>query len=144
MLDTILADGDQAIFTPAFGVAIVIVQPGKLTGTGKGTVNGKKICIQGDEKNLAVPGCMYIAPPFVIPGTGTLKIAALANDQVAKTVTDSGKAVILKGSMFTAKFEVQSPAKDPSIPTAPPKPDVMSEYTGFGSFVSFNVKANAD
>ncbi len=84
MSDFILINGDKANFTPAFGSATVVVQPGTLSGKGKTTLKGKKICIDGDEKNVSVPGCAYITPIHSIPGTGTLKINALGGDQKAK------------------------------------------------------------
>jgi hypothetical protein len=116
MADFILLDGDKVIFLPAFGAATVIVQPGNLAGSGKGTVGGKKLCVEGDEKDVSVPGCSYIAGPYSIPGTGTLKIDALGGNQKAKKTACEGKKVLLKGSMFTAKFEVQSPAQQPPPP----------------------------
>lgn len=142
MTDIVITDGDQAVFTPAFGAAIVVVRPGRLTGSGKSTLSGKKICVEGDEKKLEVPGCAYVTPQFIIPGTGTLKIAALGADQLTKKSKNEGKAILLKGSVFTAVFEVQNPAKDPSSP--PPKPDPVPKYSGTGQLVSFNLKFKAD
>lgn len=144
MLDLVIIDSDLAMFSPAFGMAIVIVRPGKLAGTGKSTVNGKRICLEGDEKKLEVPGCMYTTPQYIIPGIGTLKIDALGGDQLSKNVKDSDKGIILKGSMFTAKFEVQSPAQDPSVAPAPPQPDSTSSYSGQGNFITTNTKVKAD
>ena len=69
MGDFVLIDGDQAVFLPAFGAATVVVQPGRLTGSGPMKVTGKAACVDGDEKSVSVPGCMYIAPPYVSPGT---------------------------------------------------------------------------
>ena len=40
MTDFVLIDGDQVIFMPAFSPAIVVVQPGKLAGSGPATVGG--------------------------------------------------------------------------------------------------------
>ena len=70
MPDFILIEGDQAIFMPNFGAAVVVVQPGNLTGSGPATFNGQKFCIDGDEKNVSVPGCTYIhrSIPFQAPG----------------------------------------------------------------------------
>jgi hypothetical protein len=141
MTDIIIVDGDQAVFMPAFGAAVVVVRPGKLAASGKTTINGKKICLAGDEKKVEVPGCVYFTPQFVIPGTGTLKIAALGAGQLSKITKDSGKAVILKGSTFTTKFEVQNPAKDLGTP---PKPDPLSQYSGLGNFIGANIKVKAD
>ena len=139
MSDFILMEGDKANFLPTFGAAIVVVQPGDLEGSGPATINGKKICVDGDEKNVSVLGCTYMTPQYSIPGTGTLKIDALASDQLAKKTNTGGKAVMLKGKQFTAKFEVQSPAQQPQ-PPAPPVPDGSPEYSGNGMFITTNTK----
>ena len=139
----ILIDGDKANFIPVFGKAIVTVKPGNLKANGKSTLKGKKICIDGDEKDLSVPGCMYISPPYVIPGTGTLKIASLGGDQKAKKTNSGGKKVLLQGSIFKAKFEVQNPAKEPPKGPAPPTPDPTSQYSGMGNFSTTNTKWQA-
>ncbi len=137
MADFVLIEGDLAMFLPIFGAAIVVVRPGTLTGSGPATLDGKKVCVDGDEKNVSVPGCMYVAPPYVIPGTGTLKIAALAGDQKAQKSETGGKPVLLKGSLFTAKFEVQSPAMQPPPSSAP---DATPQYSGNGTFTTMNAK----
>ena len=135
MSDYVLIDGDQAVFQPTFGPATVAVRPGKLTGSGPAEVNDKKMCIDGDEKQLSVPGCSYFTPLYSIPGVGTLKIDTLAANQKAKYNQTGGKAVLLKGGNFTAKFEVQTPAMQ-----APPTstPDTMTAYSGQGSFITKN------
>ncbi len=138
MPDFILIEGDKANFLPNFGAAIVVVQPGNLTGSGPATLTGKKICVDGDEKNVSVPGCNYMTPQYSIPGVGTLKIDALAADQKAKKTQTGGKPVLLKGSNFTAKFEVQSPAQQPT-PTGP-VPDGTPQYSGSGMFITTNAK----
>jgi hypothetical protein len=141
MSDFVLIDGDQVVFLPAFSPAIVVVQPGKLAGSGPATINGKAICVDGDESKVSVPGCTYMTPSHPIPGTGTLKIAALAGNQKATKTKTGGKPVLLKGAMFTAKFEVQSPAQQPT-PTGP-VPDGSPQYSGQGQFVTTNTKVSA-
>jgi len=141
MSDFVLIDGDQVMFLPAFSPAIVVVQPGKLAGSGPATINGKAICVDGDESKVSVPGCTYMTPSHPIPGTGTLKIAALAGNQKATKTKTGGKPVLLKGAMFTAKFEVQSPAQQPT-PTGP-VPDGSPQYSGQGQFVTTNTKVSA-
>lgn len=141
MPDFILITGDQVIFNPIFGKAIVVVHPGILTGTGRATVNKKTICIDGDEKKVLVPGCPYTSPPFVTPGTGILSIQSLAPNQKARKVKSRGKAVLLKGITFTAKFQVMVPAMQPSIPV--PIPDPLLLYTGTGTFMTTNFRAKA-
>lgn len=140
MSDFILMDGDQVIFMPAFTPAIVIVQPGKLAGSGPATIGGKTMCVDGDESKVAVAGCTYMTPQHSIPGTGTLKISALAGNQKATKTQTGGKKVLLKGGNFTAKFEVQSPAQQPPPAPGPPIPDATPQYSGNGMFVTTNVK----
>lgn len=137
MPDFILVDKDKANFIPAFGKAMVVVKPGELKASGKTKLKDKKVCIDGDEKDVEVPGCMYVAPPYVIPGTGTLKIDSITGKHKAKETKSGGKLVLLKGAMFKAKFEVQNPAKQPQ-PSAPPVPDSTSSYSGKGSFITTN------
>lgn len=139
MSDYILIDGDIVLFMPNFGVAVVASQPGNLKGSGPATLNGKKICVDGDEKEVAVPGCVYMTPQYPIPGTGTLKIDTLAANQKATKTKTGGKAVLLKGGSFTAKFEVQSPAQQPTL--AGPLPDGTPQYAGgTGMFNTMNAK----
>lgn len=138
MSDFILIDGDPVIFFPTFGVAIVVVQPGAMRGSGPGTINGIKICVEGDEQNVSVPNCVYMTPQYSIPGMGTLKISSLAADQKAGKTRSGSKTVLLKGNTFTARFEVQSPAQQPAA--AAPIPDPVPLYMGSGSFVSTNEK----
>ncbi len=140
MSDFIIIDGDTAQFMPTFGAAIVVVQPGTMSGSGPATFNGKAYCVDGDEKNLSVPGCTYMTPQYCIPGTGTLKIDALAGDQKASKTNTGGKAVLLKGGNFTAKFEVQSPAQQPPPGPGSPIPDATPQYSGNGLFITTNTK----
>ncbi len=140
MGDFILMEGDKAIFLPAFGAAIVVVQPGDLKGSGPATINGKKFCVDGDEKDVSVPGCTYMTPQYSIPGSGTLKIDSLAGDQVATKTNTGGTAVMLKGGNFTAKFEVQSPAQQPPPGPGGPIPDASPSYSGQGMFMTTNTK----
>lgn len=141
MADQVLVAGDKAMFLPNFGAAVVVVQPGSLSGSGPATINGKKVCVDGDEGKLSVPGCSYMTPQYSIPGVGTLKIASLAGSQRAKKGKSGGKALLLKGGNFTAEFEVQTPAQQP--PPAPPIPDAMPKYSGQGSFLSTNTRVRA-
>ncbi len=141
MADYILLTGDKVMFNPAFGPAVVVVQPGTLTGSGKEKLNGKYVCVQGDEKRVVVPGCPYISGSFPIPGIGTLKIQSLAASHLSKNKKCDGKPVLLKGYQFNAVFEVTTPAQMPP-PVACPDP--MSQYSGTGSFLTENVHYTAD
>jgi hypothetical protein len=143
MADAILIDGDQAMFVPAFGAAIVVVQPGKLVASGPGTIDGKKICIDGDEASVEVAGVTYMTPVYSIPGVGVLKIKALAGDQLAQKSFTGGKPMMLKGGQFDAVFEVKSAAKQPPPGPGAPIDDSTAEYSGKGSFIASNTKFTA-
>jgi len=132
MGDFILMEGDKAIFDQIFGAAIVVVQPGTLLATGPATINGKKVCVQGDESKVSVSGCSYSMPPFA-NGVGTLEIAALAANQIATKTNSGDKAVLLVGSKFQARFVVTVKAMDPNR-----VPDANSQYPGTGSFTTMN------
>jgi len=138
MADFILITGDRAIFNPTFGPATVVVQPGTLMGTGKSKVTGKLVCVDGDEKKVIVPGCTYMTPQYSIPGVGTLSIQSLGGNQKARKTMSGGKPVLLKGSTFTAKMQVMTPAQQPT--PGGPIPDATPQYSGTGSFISTNVK----
>jgi hypothetical protein len=138
MDDFILIEGDIVNFLPNFGAATVVVQPGKLKGSGPCTLNGKKVCIVGDEAGVSVPGCTYATPQYSIPGTGTLKIASLGPNQTAQQTNTGGRPLLLKGGNFIAKFVVQSPAKQPPPGPGSPVPDSTPSYTGAGQFTTTN------
>jgi hypothetical protein len=140
MADFVLTTGDKAMFKPSFGAATVVVQPGTLSGTAQCKVGGKMVCVEGDESTVLVPGCAYQAPPYVIPGVGILSIDSLATDQTAKKTKSAGKAVLLKGSDFNAKFEVMVPAMQPPPGPGPPTPDSTTQYKGTGSFLTTNTR----
>jgi hypothetical protein len=139
MPDSILINGDKAVFLPNFGAALVSVQPGTLTGSGPATIKGKNVCVDGDEKNLKVTGCAYYTPQYSIPGIGTLEIANLASNQKASKPKTGGKPVLLKGGNFTAQFSVQTPAQQPPQGPGSPIPDTTPQYSGQGKFVTANL-----
>ncbi len=138
MDDFILIEGDQVIFLPHFGAATVVVKPGQLKGSGPCTLNGKKLCIVGDEAAVSVPGCAYTSGAFTIPGTGTLKVASLGANHTARQTNTGGRPLLLKGSNFIAKFEVQTAARQPPKGPGAPIPDSAAHYTGAGQFATTN------
>jgi hypothetical protein len=140
MPDYAILDGDQAIFLPAFGAAVVVVRPGNMMASGMTSLMGKKICVKGDETKLMVPGCVYTTPVYSIPGVGTLRINALGGNQTSKKAKSGGKDIIVKGSNFTAVFEVQTPAQQPPKGPTAPIPDTTPQYSGNGSFITTNTK----
>ena len=140
MADCILVDGDQVMFLPIFTPAIVTPSPAQLKGSGPATISGKKICVSGDEKKVSAKGCLYMTPQHPIPGTGTLKIKALAGNQTASKTRTGGKAVLLSGSKYDAVFEVQAPAHQPPPGPGSPIPDSTKKYSGKGMFIPSNFK----
>lgn len=135
--DCIIRDGDMVVFSNVFENAIVMVMPGKIKASGKTTIGGKAVCITGDEKQVEVPGCMYIAGAF-INGTGTLTIKELSGNQLTAKATSGGKTIILKGGMFKAEFRVVAKAIN-----VMGQQDPKSSYNGFGQFVPANQKIKA-
>lgn len=135
MTDYILVHGDTVKFNTDFVPADVVVRPGTLTGTGDATFQDKKLCVEGDETKVSVP-CIYTVKGFPKPGSGALKIEELHSDQIAQKTFSSKKAVLLKGSQFKAKFEVQSPAQNPSAGATDPN----TAYLGSGVFETSNSK----
>jgi hypothetical protein len=135
MADFVLVEGDQVIFLPTFGPAQVLVHPGRLRATGP-TLDKKRVCVEADARDVAVAGCSYVTATHSIPGIGTLKIERLAPDQTSRTRYE-GWRVLLRGSKFVARFEVQTPALSPSS-LSPPLPDPKRRYLGAGAFLSSN------
>jgi hypothetical protein len=134
-MDNYIVAGDQVVFLPNFGQAIITPIPGVMSSSAtKTNVTMKPVCLEGDEKKVVVSGVAYISGSFVTPGTGTLTIQQLGGDQKSMKTKIEGKAPILKGTMFTAKFQVMSPAMQPN-PPAPPVPDPVVTYMGQGMFV---------
>ncbi|MGB3467395.1 MAG: hypothetical protein WBA74_19075, partial [Cyclobacteriaceae bacterium] len=109
----IITNGDQVIFTPAFGPALVSVKPGRIAANGLSKVNGKSICREGDERSVSVSGCAYTSGSFTISGIGVIKIQALSPGQLSAGSKSERKKIILTGGQFNAVFEVQSPAQQP-------------------------------
>jgi hypothetical protein len=135
-MDNYIVAGDQVIFLPAFGPAIITPIPGVMISSATKTMVTKKpVCLEGDEKKVVVPGVAYISGAFVVPGVGTLTIDKLQPDQLSRKTKIEGKAPILKGMMFVAKFQVTAPAQQPPAPPKPPVPDPVATYMGQGMFI---------
>ncbi len=140
-LDTIIIDGDTVQFNPTYGLAIVAVKPGKITASGKTKINQKKVCVQGDEKSVVVANCSYTTPSFPVPGLGSLKIASLMTNQTSRKSKSGKKAILKKGSVFTARFEVTSPAK--LINPTGTLLDAAPFYMGTGTLIASITKIKA-
>lgn len=136
-MDFVLATGDQAIFATSFPPATVVAPPGVLSGSGRGTIDGRIVCVQGDEASAIVAAAAYFTPTFPRPGVGMLRITALAPDQISTKATSGGCAVLLRGSRFQAQLQVLAPASNDV------SADVVPVYFGSGSFLTVNAKAQA-
>jgi hypothetical protein len=103
-------------------------------------ISSMAACLKGDELplSLQVP-LMYTAPPYVTPGTGSLKIILLPTNLSMQTT--NGKPLLLKGTTFQAMFQVQSPAMMPT--PAGPQPDPVVVKPGTAQFITTNVSVKA-
>lgn len=139
-MDHILRTGDQVQFMPNFGAAILLAPAISVITGSAATVSASAmtVCVEGDEASVVLPGIPYMSGSFVTPGTCTLTIQQLAADQKSTKTKAVGKAVLLKGTMFTAKMQVMSPAMQPN-PPAPPIPDPVLTNTGQGMFITTNM-----
>ncbi|CDL84681.1 hypothetical protein [Xenorhabdus szentirmaii] len=132
MSGPIVTDGDILQFDPQFGHRQVRVTiPGKINGTGHAQINGKKVCILGDEKRVTV-SATYTTITHMTPGIGTLTISLLDISQQALQCT-SGAVLIIKGKKFTAMFTPRFPAMNNTV--IPPQPDILTPSLGSGIFI---------
>lgn len=132
MSNPVVIDGDTLTFNPQLGEITITPPPQpRIRGSSEASIEGKKVCIVGDEEQVLFT-VDYIKPPFVAsPGKGTLTIKALAFDQqVAFAMAPS--SMILVGSQFTTQFQPTIPALDPQG-----KPDTdLKAVTGVGKFIN--------
>lgn len=132
MSNLVVIDGDGLTFNPQFGLITITPPPQpQIRGSGEASIEGKKVCIVGDEEQVSFT-VDYIKPPFVAtPGKGTLTIKQLASDQQAAFAT-APAPIIVVGSQFTTQFQPTTPAQDPQG-----KPDTdLKAVTGVGTFIN--------
>jgi len=140
--DFIIVTGDMIQVTiPPPAVVPMLMAPVPLIGTSqKVMVGGKLICLEGDELPPSLKAPMpYTAPPFVTPGTGTLELTLMPNNKTLQT--EDGKKILVKGATFTAKFNVQSPAMQPT--PGGPVPDPLMVKVGTAQFITTNMQTMA-
>ncbi|NHN24074.1 hypothetical protein FIA58_000155 [Flavobacterium jejuense] len=139
-MNQIIRNGDSVVFSSSGPIMLLPPLPvTAIKATGETTINGKKVCIEGDEKKVEI-SCSYTVPPFMIPGSGKLKIQSLSPEQLTKKTKSGTKSLILKGKLFIAIFEVESPAKQPPPTNAP---DPLPFYIVKGEFIANNTKIKA-
>lgn len=98
--------------------------------------NGTPACVVGDEMPPQLKGQMpYTAPPFTIPGIGTVQLMLAQGNMTAQTRID-GKPLLIRGGTFPANFIVEVPAMQPT-PTGP-VPDPAGVKPGMAQFVTTN------
>lgn len=140
--DFIIVTGDmiQVTITPP-AIVPQLMAPVPLVGTGQNVlVGGLPVCLEGDELPPALKAAMpYTAPPFVTPGMGTLEITLLPANKTMQT--ENGKKILIKGATFTAKFNVQAPAMQPT--PGGPVPDPLLVKPGTAQFITTNVQTKA-
>ena len=140
--DFVIKTGDMikiTIFPPA--IVPPVMAPVPLMGTGVTVnVNQMAICLEGDElpPPLLVP-LPYTAPPFVTPGMGMLKVTITPMNKTA--MSKNGKAILIKGTPFTAEFNVIAPAMQPT--PAGPVPDPVAKKPGIAEFITTTVNVKA-
>ncbi|MCG1040899.1 MULTISPECIES: hypothetical protein [Burkholderiaceae] len=136
MSDWIVVDNDPVMFEPMFGNRVVtVIGPVVIRGTGGATIDGRRICIVGDEKKVQAQAT-YIAGPFV-GGQGRVMILQLLPNQQAPLCT-TGAPMIIKGQQFSARFIPTVPATNSSG-----APDPMMPSIGKGRFITTQLLARA-
>jgi len=95
------------------------------------SLDSKTVCLVNDVKNFKLK-TDYIAPPFTIKGNGTIQILELV-DHPAQNSKIGGNAILLQGTKFIAKFQVEEPAQ--MTTPAGNVPDPMPLHMGFGTFL---------
>lgn len=139
--DFILKQGDMiriTIMPPT--VVPALMAPVPLLGSSSDmTVMMMPVCLEGDElpPSLQIP-LMYMSPPYVVPGMGTLSLSLTPTNTTMRT--KNGDPILIKGTPFTAEFQVSAPAIQPSVP---PVPDPVSKKTGIAEFITTNARAKA-
>ena len=104
--------------------------------TGGIVVDGLPACVAGDEVPPPLRGPMpYTAPPFIIPGMGTMQVM-LGPDNMTVQTTTGGKRLLIRGGPFPVMFIVEAPAMQPT--PAGPVPDPEVTKPGTAQFVTTN------
>jgi hypothetical protein len=137
MSDFVLKTGDLIRVTiPPPAVVPALEAPVPLEGSaGTVTIGGLSVCLQGDELPLALAEPMaYTAPPFTVPGLGTLRLTLTPSNLTVQT--QKGKPLLIKGGQFIAIFTVTEPAIQPT--PAGPVSDPVAEKPGTAEFITTN------
>jgi hypothetical protein len=135
--DVIIRTGDMvSIMIDPPAIVPQLEAPVPLEGSAETIlVNGMPACVVGDEMppELMVP-MEYTAPPFIVPGMGTLMLTLLPDNMTVLTMADG--PLLIRGGPFIALFTVEDPAMQPT--PAGPIPDPLIEKPGTAEFITTN------
>lgn len=140
--DYIIITGDMIKFTWSPPTTVLtLTAPIPLQGSSSDMkVNSMAVCLEGDElPSMVSPPQPYVSPPYVIPGTGTVTLTL--NPDNKTTRSKNGDPILIKGTPFTAEFNVASPAMQPT--PAGPVPDGAMKKTGTAEFITTNARVKA-
>lgn len=133
----VIVDNDVLNIPLSFGTRVVtLTAPAIIKAGGHSIINGKKVCIQGDETLIQLPAVYIVEDKVGGAGIVTIK---LGDDQVAKTCKDSEKALILAGTTFTATFTPKKPAQSPppaNVADSSAPSDISGTFTPSQTFVT--------
>lgn len=140
--DYIIVTGDMIRITIAAPTTVfTLVAPVPLQGSSADMkVNHMAVCLEGDElPSMIMPPQPYVSPPYVIPGTGTVKLTLNPDNKTQRS--KNGKPILIKGTPFKAEFQVVSPAMQPT--PSGPVPDGASKKSGTAEFITTNTRVKA-
>ncbi|MFJ4806973.1 hypothetical protein [Streptomyces murinus] len=130
MGDFVIRTGDTLTVTIPGAMIPNLATPVPLVGSSaKMKVEKMSACLEGDElpESLKIP-LVYTTADCTVPGSGTLTLTLTPANKTAKTKCE-GKAILIKGGDFTAKFDAtSSPAKQPP-PSNTPDPQLVKNGT---------------
>ena len=140
--DFIIKTGDMIQITiPPPTIVPQLLAPVPMVGSAVTVLtSGMATCVLGDELPPTIQGPLaYTSPPYVTPGTGTLKIIVLPPTNLTVPTNTGGKPIIIKGTTFEAIFTVSSPAVNPVLGD----PDPVAVKAGTAQFITSNTLTKA-
>lgn len=136
-MSLIIIDGDRLQFDNMFGDRMVFIEGAPvISGSGHATIEGSKICIKGDEKNVQFQA-NYISGPYTTPGRGIVTILELNQAQLNSGCKSMSDVIIDGNTMFTARFTPSQVAFNPAtFPNPTPEPSFPTPSDGKGWFIA--------
>ncbi|MFE3584437.1 hypothetical protein [Streptomyces vinaceus] len=105
-------------------------------GSARFTAEGQTACLPDDIESMEFPATYAAAPPYTVPGAGTVKFK-LRDGHKTKKTSSAGKPVVIYSGPLDYELTVKTPAQMPN-PAVPPTPpmllDPMGTYTGIANF----------